>query len=267
MVSPRLPQLSAGFACRSFAAMALFSSLAMPSLVAMAHADTCCPPQEQRTLSTSGHGEIKLKPDALRFSVSVEASANSMVETRNQVNKKMQAIITALKTLAVPNLQLQTENLSVNPVYASYEKNKLPRKIGYQAHYTLSVEVTKLKTDVLGDTGSRLMDAALDAGAQASGGIQFFLDDVQSARALALEKAVKDGLQNATVMAKAANTVLGPVLSLDGSPQYHVGGGGYMHAPMMARAVKMDAVAESVPVETGEVTMTSDISIRFKLGQ
>jgi len=213
------------------------------------------------TLTTQGHGEVKVRPDSLSVTVSVQTQAPTLAEARGETNHKMQGIIAALKALNLPGLKLETQGVHVFPVQGEYTKNKLPKIIGYQATNSLNVSVIGASMDSLGESGSRIVDTALNAGATNVGSLNFFVNDMAAPRAKALELAVKDARANALAMAKAADVTLNGIYNLEGNPQF----GGYMPRPMFALSrAKAAPEAEPTPIETGESTVTGDVTIRFK---
>lgn len=216
----------------------------------------------QGTITTQGHGEVKVRPDSLSVSVTVETKNAQLAAARTENNRKMQAIIAALKGLNIPNLKLETQGLSVYPLQGEYQKDKLPKVIGYQVSNNLNVSVTGASADSLGETGSRIVDTALNAGANNVAGLNFFLSEMAAPRAQALELAVKDAKNNAQAMAKAADVSISGIYSIEGSPQFS---GGYPR-PMPMYSMKASAAAEMAPtpVETGETTVTGDVTLRFK---
>lgn len=213
----------------------------------------------EHVITTQGHGEIKVRPDSLNVSVSVETKKPTLAAARAENNQKMQAIIASLKGLNIPNLKLETQNVNVYPVQ-DYQNNKLPKIIGYQATNSLSVTVTNAAPDALGDIGSKIVDTALNVGASNVGGLNFYLTNVSAARQQALELAVKDARGNADAMARAAGVAISGLHSLEGSPQFNT----FRPAPMYTmKAARAEADTGSVPVETGENTITSDVTARF----
>ena len=223
----------------------------------------CCPPPEH-TLFTQGHGEIKIAPDALAFTTMTEGTANTVAEAQKKAQLKMAAIIAALKsqekTLSLTKpMKLQTQNVSVYPVYD--EKSKLRKIIGYKSSNHLRVVATQ-NTGLLGEAGSKLMDAASKAGADNVGSLNFYVDDINTAKQKALAESIANAKQNAEVMAKGLGLVLKGVQSAEGSPQYSGYENRYRGEMMMkAAAAPMEEAAP--PVETGEVTVTCDVSVRF----
>lgn len=216
----------------------------------------------ERTITTQGHGEVKVRPDSLSVSVSVESRNAQLAAARAENNRKIQAVINALKGLNIPNLKLETQNVQVYPMQSEYQRDKLPKIIGYQVTNSLNVTVTGAAPDSLGEQGTRIVDAALNAGANNVGGLGFFLNDMGTPRAQALELAVKDARRNADAMARAADVAISGVYTLEGYPQF----GGYPR-PMPVYAMKAEAASAPMaqtPIETGETTVISDVTARFK---
>jgi hypothetical protein len=217
----------------------------------------------QNTVTTQGHGEVKVRPDSLSVSVSVESKNANLASARDENNRKMQSIVNALKGLNIPNMKLETQSINVYPIQGEYQKGKLPKTIGYQVTNNMNVTITGASADMLGDYGSRIVDTALNAGANNVGGLNFFLTEVVGPRTHALELAVQDARHNADAMAKAANITLTGVYSMEGSPQFN-----NYPRPMPMFAMKAEAAAApdmaQTPVETGETTITSDVTVRYK---
>jgi uncharacterized protein YggE len=233
-------------------------AIGMGFLPMQALADPDGPPAN--TVTTQGHGEVKVRPDSLSVMVMVESKADTLAAARNETNSKMQAIISAVKGLNISGLKLETQGVNVYPIHGEPQKNKLPRVIGYQVSNSLNVSVIAAPADKLGEDGSRIVDTALNAGATNVGGLNFFVNDMAPARGKALELAVKDANANAQAMAKAAGIALTGIYNMEGNPQF----GGYMPRPMYSMKAMAAAEAAPTPIETGEATVSSDVTIRFK---
>lgn len=222
-------------------------------------------PPKFGTITTQGHGEVKVHPDSLSVSITASTQKPTLSEARSENNKKAQAIIKALKGLNMPSLMLESRNISVYPVYEQRERdNKLPKLIGYTVTHNLQAKVVKVTPEQLGEAGSKILDTALNAGATQAGGLDFFIEDMSLPRSQALELAVKDAKNNADAMARAGNVTLTGLMTLDGAPQF----GGFPRPVMMRANFKGAAAAApemaDTPVEAGEVTVTSDVTAKFK---
>ena len=212
------------------------------------------------TITTQGHGEVKVRPDSLSVNVTVESKAETLSSARSDNNHRMQAIIAALKGLSLPNIKLETQGVNVYPIQGETPRNKLAKIVGYQVTNSLQVTVTGSAPDKLGDQGSQIVDSALNAGATNVGGLNFFVNDMTASRTKALELAVKDARSNAQAMAGAAGVALTGVFNMEGSPQF----GGYPRPMFAMRAMAKAEDVSSTPVETGESTVSSDVTVRFK---
>ena len=193
-------------------------------------------------ITTQGHGEVKVQPDSLSVNVIVESKNEELQKARQENNEKAKAIIEALKKANIPNLKLETQGVHIYPIRGEYQKDKLPKTVGYQVTNNLNVKVEKADPARLGEYGSRIMDVALDAGANRVDGLNFYVENMAPARAKALEEAVVDARHNAESMAKAANITITGLHSMEGSPQF----GGFprpmpMYAMKSARAESADA--------------------------
>lgn len=246
------------FAQRLLLSTMVMGSLAVSPVVSLSAFAQTLP---ERVITTQGHGEIKVRPDSLSVSINVETKNPALNAARAENNRKTQAIINALKALNIPGLKLETRNVSVNPLY-DYQNNKLPKLIGYQVSNSLSATVTKAPTESLGEIGGKIVDTALNAGANRVGGLNFYLDNMSEIRQQALEAAVRDAHANAEAMARAAGVGINGLHSLEGSPQF---GSFPRPVPMYAmKAAGVEADTASTPVEAGETTVTSDVTARFK---
>lgn len=209
----------------------------------------------EHLITTQGIGEVRVRPDALRVRVGVEAQATTVAEAQSEVNTRMTRVIQAIRGLGITGLVLQTETLQLSPITARQEGNELPRIVGYRAENSVSATVRGTAFDDLGTQASRIADTAVRAGANTLGGINFFAADLRDAQQRSLREAVSDAQQNARTMASAAGVTLGALASLDGAPQG--GSRGFFEAAGLMRDVA------STPVETGEIVITSRVNASF----
>lgn len=127
-------------------------------------------------MEVDGLGEISLPPDSLRTSVSVEIRAEALEYARAEAATKTRAIMTALQELHIPSLQVRTVEISVSPISEGETEREgvaSPRIIGYAVTSTLSVALKGVSPNVLRVESSRILAAALSAGANATGGVNF----------------------------------------------------------------------------------------------
>ena len=218
-------------------------------------------PEDQaraRLITTTGVGEVRIRPDALRVVVGVQAQAQTVEQAQNEVNARMARVLQAIRNLRIAGLVLQTETLQISPVYARQEGNELPRIVGYRASNNVSVTVRGPAFENLGAQASRIVGAAVGAGANELAGISFFASDLRDAEQRSLREAVSDAQRNARTMADAAGIALGPLAALNGGPER----GGLPFADMALRAGFAGGPA---PIETGEIVVTSRVTASFAI--
>src|SRR5690606_32444959 len=129
-----------------------------------------------------------------------------------------------------------------------------PQITGYRA----SNQITARTRDLTGV--GRLIDVALEAGANQMHGISFQLEDAAAAEATALRRAIDRAHTSAQTMAAALGVQLGPVLdgSTSADPVRPV-------CRVAAGAMMRQEVAASTPVEPGEQSVRATASLIFEI--
>lgn len=207
---------------------------------------------ERRTLSVTGQGDHQAAPDMAMIRIGVTTEAREAKRALDENSARMAGTIAALEGQGLEKRDLQTSNLSLQPIWSQRQSSpgKAPEITGFRAHNSLSIRVRDLAR--LG----AVLDATVGAGANQFNGLNFMLSNPVPAADAARAAAVADALRKAQVLAEAAGVALGPILSIS----EHGG------AP---RAVRMDmARAEmqsAVPVQAGELSVTASVSLVFAL--
>ena len=198
-----------------------------------------------RTVSVVGEGQVALVPDMAILSLGVTHEDSSAKAAMDRVSGDVRALMAVLEEAGVAARDVQTEQLSVQPVW---DRDNGARQItGYAARNSLSVRVRALEG--LG----AVLDAALNAGSNAFGGLRFQVQDSSAAEAEARAAAVADATRRARQMTDAAGVTLGPIVTMS-----EQGGGG--RPEMFAAAWSAD-----MPVAAGEVVVTARVAITFDL--
>jgi len=204
-----------------------------------------------RVLTVTGTANHASAPDMALVRLGVTTSAKTAADAMAQNSAQMAATIDVLKAAGIAPRDLQTSNLSLRPEWTSRNasSNQPPRITGFTARNTLSVRVRAL--DGLGG----VLDAVIRAGANEFQGLSFTLSDPTPAADEARRGAVEDARRKAALYAMAAGVTLGPVLSIAEN------GGARPFAPEMARA----AMADAVPIEAGEVSVSASVTIVYSI--
>lgn len=202
------------------------------------------------TLSVSGEGEVKAKPDVATLRLGVVTTAKTAQEAIRENAQRMDEVIDAMKAIGVPSEDLQTTGISLSPVVDYDEKSPTYLKIvQYRVEDTLSIEV-----DV--EKAGRVLDEAVEAGANVGGGLIFGLRDVSMFRDSALTAAVEAARHNAEVIAEALKGRLIGARSVDAT---------YGGRPSLMRGTLEKAMeVQRTPIEPGELTVSATVRMTYE---
>lgn len=75
--------------------------------------------KEQNIISVSGHGEINIKPDTTKFTISVIESGKDMKSSQTAAKNKINSAIEILKQNGVPEKNIKNVNYNTYPKYSS----------------------------------------------------------------------------------------------------------------------------------------------------
>lgn len=224
---------------------ALLSFVLRPQTIAAQTTNT-----PARQITVIGNGDAKGTPDTANVQLGVQTDGTTAREAMTTNNGQMQALIAKLKESGVADKDMQTSNLYISPRYDDKGRDV----IGYTVNNMLNVTIREVSK------AGELLDKVVDAGANNIWGMSFSIDDPTTLQGAAREKAIADARTRAEAMAKAAGATVGQVISITeniGSTPPVV------YEQRMAAGAATDTA--SVPVQTGEQTITAQVQITFEL--
>jgi uncharacterized protein YggE len=199
--------------------------------------------QTTATIQAQGAATLSASPDQVQISVSV-ITDGSTAQAAAQANATLSTTVqNALKALN-PAPTIQTVGYSVYPRYASQGQTVA----GYTASNTIQVTSTDLSS-----TGN-LIDTASQAGANSVGGLTFSLQNPDPLKQQALTQAAKQARGHADAIAAGLGGKTGAVVSAEEGSTY---------TPVYAGV----AAAATTPIQTGQVSVTANVTITFQLNQ
>ncbi len=200
----------------------------------------------------SGTGTVKVKPDVADVSLGVSLQRDRAGDASVEAANAMDAVIKALIKAGIAEDDIQTTQLSLDPVY-DYDRS--PASIvGYQATNIVSVTIRDLAT--VGTT----VDAAVDAGATSIGGISFRVDDNAALTVQARDAAMAEAKATADQLAAAAGVRITGVVSIVetvSQPPMPI----YYAEDSVAGAARM----ASTPVLAGNVDVTVQVAVVYSI--
>lgn len=241
------------------ASVALAAS-AIPAVAAAQSAPVPVISPQSTLLTVTADGIATRRPDMAVFTAGVTSTGQTASQALSANSTDMVKVIAALKRSGIADRDIQTSNLSLNPVYADNSRQpgnplaqQTPAIIGYQANNMVTVKQRKL-----GEFG-KTIDTLVSAGANQVNGPSFQLDQPDSALDEARIAAVKKARERANLYATATGLKVGRLISIDEA-------GGFSPRPMpMARMVAADAAGSAPPVAEGEVALSANITVMFEL--
>jgi uncharacterized protein YggE len=206
---------------------------------------------EMPLIRVAGTGRVSVSVDTASLNLGVETQAKLAEEARAKAAEAMTAMIAAVRASGIEDKDLQTQHLSLNPVFVPDSASRIA---GYQAHHQLNVKVRDISRV------GRIIDESLKAGGDASRmyGVGFMVDDPSAAETEARKRAYANALSKARELAGAANLTLGRPIRIIDTPAYMPGPiprGGVAMAKMSAEA--------ATPVASGEQEVSVTIDVVF----
>lgn len=206
-----------------------------------------------RSISLSGHGEVRMAPDLAVVTVGVMSSAATARVALDANTKAMEAVMASLKEAAIEARDIQTASFSVNPRYDYGQNNVQPPKvIGYDVSNNVTITVRKL------DSLGAILDQVVSSGSNQINGVVFQVEKPEAATDEARKIAVADAMRKAQVYTAASGVALGQIMSLSE-------GGGYQPPQPVFKSMRAEAAAADVPIAQGEQVITMDVNITWEI--
>jgi hypothetical protein len=200
-----------------------------------------------------GEGTVNVAPDIVKIRSGVTTRGKTVREATETNSKTMAAILTALTESGIPQKDVRTAQLSIQPMYAAQDPGKEQKLVGYSVANHVSAKIRHVEK--LGD----VLDRLIAAGATDVWNVEFLVSDPAKALDQAREAAIADARRKAEVYAKAAGVTLGKVVSIEEES------GVSPPAPM--RALTQQAPEMQIPIAPGENTLRAVVTVGFEIAR
>jgi hypothetical protein len=221
--------------------------------LASAHAQ----PQAERapSITVSADTSVSGEPDQAQIDIGVSTQARTAPEASKENAERLARVLAELRKLLGKGDELKTSGYALHPQYRHPPGGK-PEIAGYTA--TNSVRV---KTGRLDEVG-RLIDAAMQAGANQVNRLQFSLKDEEAMRLQALRQAALKARNKADALAAALGLKVLRVIALNEGAQPIQP---IVRAAAMARSDAMSAAP--TPIEPGTVEVRAAVTLMVEIGE
>lgn len=203
----------------------------------------------ERTVTVSATGSVSAAPDVAHISAGVVSEAATARDAMDQNNKAMRALIDGLKSIGLDAKDIQTTHVGVEPKHQNYRDGQPPKIVGYRV--VNQVRVVQRNIARLGET----LDKCISLGANQLGGVSFEVSTAETLKDEARRRAMANARRRAELYATAAGVGVDRVLSIAETTA---------SGPRPMGVARM-AMAEPVPIEPGEQSLTVTVHVTWSL--
>ena len=152
-----------------------------------------------RTLTVSAEGEVSVDPELAILHIGFETEPGDAQSVYADGTRTSNVIISALKQARIPESAIRSESQRLDRDY----QNQKPHKFKLVQHWTVKAPPER---------AAQILDAAVTAGANSSGEIEWTVKDEGALEAQALDRAGARARENAAVLAKSMGVRLGALI-------------------------------------------------------
>lgn len=220
-------------------------------------------PSREKTISVTGTATTSVDPDLLVVQFGVEVQKTTAKEALDANSQLMNAVVDAIRAAGITDNEINTAQLSIYPVYESYQEKETgiyrQKLVGYAVSNIIRVETKNLSL------ASDIIDGAVSAGANRVDSVYYTLSPQRQMQ-------VSDNLlSEAIINAKSkAEKALAPLdYQIIGVKHVSLTDFGYPPPPIPYYKGAFDAVAESsirTPVFSSDQDVSTTASVIFIIG-
>ncbi|MCK9393717.1 MAG: SIMPL domain-containing protein [Candidatus Paceibacterota bacterium] len=206
-------------------------------------------------------GTVYVVPNVGLISLNSTVSAKTIADALKQNNEKISQVIVFLKSQGVSSEDIKTSDFNVSPNYERVVTEDLfsnvitegqKKVVSYEVSQTMEVKIRDLNKVGL------VIDGATEAGVNNVGNLNFVIEDEDSAKAQAREKAIKDAKIEAQGIADKLGVKLGGVSSYSESFSIPV----YRNDVSYEKAVGSSSLSN---IEIGKNKIEVTVNLSFKV--
>ena len=210
------------------------------------------PAPQPPTITVSGEATIAAEPDQAQIDIGVTTQARTAPEASKENAERSARVLAEVKKFLGKGDDAGTSGYALNPQYR-YPKDGKPEIVGYVAN-----NMVRIKTARVDDVG-KLIDAAMQAGANNINRLLFTLKDEEAIRL--------EALRQASAKARAKAEAIAASLGLRVVRISAVTEGERSFQPMLRQApmARAEAAAAPTPIEPGTVEVRSTVALTIEV--
>ena len=224
----------------------------LPTSALAQDANTSAP---QRYITVVGEGIVNIKPDIAKTTIGVDTIKSTVKEASDENQVVIAQVLDALKAAGIADKDMQTAGFNIYAEQYVAPDSGPQAEPSYRYHVTNQVQVTIRDIETVGD----VLDAAIEAGANSTYGVEFRLDDQEAARSEARGLAIENANSKAAELAGLNSVSVGQVLSISEV----IGNSPYYAAPSAA-AYGLGG-GGGTPISAGELQLTMQVQVTYAI--
>jgi len=206
------------------------------------------------SITVNGEATISAEPDQAQIDIGVVTQARSAPEASKENAERLSRVLAEVKKLLGKSDEVKTSGYSLAPNYR-YPQGGKPEIVGYTASNTV-----RIKTNTL-DLVGKLIDGAMQSGANNINRLMFTLKDEQAAQLEALRTASAKAKVKAEAIAASLGLKIVRIASItEGErtiqPIYR-----------QAMSARAEAAQAPTPVEPGTVEVRSTVTLTAEVSE
>ncbi len=208
---------------------------------------------KQGTISVTGTASDYYPPDMAEIVLAIDSSAKTVSEATQRNRSVSERVVEKLKMLIRDDKDdlIKTSSYSLQPEYEYEKRMKKNVLIGYKVVNQVSV-----KTGQIHEAG-RIIDSAIDAGANRVISVNFTISDDRTYCRELLEKATKRGKLEAEIVAHSLGVQINGIKNVSASC------GHTYEKPYYRVSAAQEKMMSATPIEPGAVHLSGTANIIF----
>ncbi|MDR6998693.1 SIMPL domain-containing protein [Neobacillus niacini] len=209
--------------------------------------------QPERTgknhLKVTGEGELSAAPDMASVNLGVMTENKVLMDAQQQNTEAVNKLIPTLISLGIPRTNLQTFDYRIDSEYDFEQGKQIFR--GFKVTYILQVKLADLT--MIG----RVIDSAVQNGANYVANVQFSLKNKEGIYQKALSLALKNAVEKAKAIANTLRITINPI-------PISVVEGGTLPPPILNPHMTYVKGISSTQIEPGELLIKASVTAEFE---
>lgn len=218
-------------------------------------------PSREKTLFVTGTATTSIDPDLVTLQFGVEVQSKTAKEAFDSNTQQMNAVIDAIKSAGISEDEISTSQLTIYPVYESYQEKETgiyrQKLVGYSVSNIVRVETKKL------DLASDIIDKAVSAGVNRVDSVYFGLSPQKQQQVS--DDLISEAVKNAQSKAEKALAPLN--YQIIGVKQITLSEFGYP-PPIPIPFARADSLAQEAkaPIFSSDQNVSATATVTFIIG-